>query len=115
MTIPLSTLYTILDIQQVDEQYRYKLQLHPDHSIYKGHFPQQPILPGVCFLQIVTELTSQATGAILRLTQLRAAKFPSPLNPNQHPILVLKLCPKPLVPQQWTVEATATADKVTFL
>ena len=32
-----------------------QVMLNPQHAIYNGHFPQQPVVPGVCMLQIIKE------------------------------------------------------------
>lgn len=36
----------------------FELCFHADHPIYKAHFPNNPITPGVCFVQIAQELFS---------------------------------------------------------
>jgi 3-hydroxyacyl-[acyl-carrier-protein] dehydratase len=45
------------------------------HPLYKGHFPGQPITPGVCLIQTATELLERALGASLRLSGARQVKF----------------------------------------
>ena len=32
------------------------IHLYAEHPIYKGHFPQIPIAPGVCLVQIIKEI-----------------------------------------------------------
>jgi 3-hydroxyacyl-[acyl-carrier-protein] dehydratase len=34
--------------------------LNPKHAIFAGHFPGQPVVPGVCMLQIIKEGLEQA-------------------------------------------------------
>jgi 3-hydroxyacyl-[acyl-carrier-protein] dehydratase len=32
------------------------INIDPGHDIFKGHFPEKPVVPGVCMIQIVKEL-----------------------------------------------------------
>jgi 3-hydroxymyristoyl/3-hydroxydecanoyl-(acyl carrier protein) dehydratase len=54
-----------------------RIKLNPNHEIFSGHFPDNPILPGVCVLQMVKEI-SQHT-AISRIGYIR---YYRPINPN---------------------------------
>lgn len=107
--------HTPQDYRRVNDHHCYTLFLKTDHPIYEGHFPKNPILPGVCFIQIVAELAELSLIESLCLTQLKTAKFPSPLNPNQTPKIDLTLICTPKTPGQWTIKATATDFKNVFL
>lgn len=56
-------------------------RLTPEHAIFAGHFPGQPVVPGVCMLQIIKEGLEQAVGRKLFLTQAANIKFLSILVP----------------------------------
>ena len=56
--------------------------LHPEHPIFAGHFPGQPVVPGVCMLQIIKEGLEQALGKKLFLSQAATIKFLSMLVPT---------------------------------
>ena len=45
-----------------------------DSTVYAGHFPGNPITPGVCMIGAVVELLSQATGHTLRLAKVNNTK-----------------------------------------
>ena len=61
------------------------LPIPPDHPAYAGHFPGQPILPGVVLLDAALHaLASQQGGAEKgSAVQLNAAKFLSPVRPGE--------------------------------
>jgi 3-hydroxyacyl-[acyl-carrier-protein] dehydratase len=61
--------------------------LNPGHKIYKGHFPGQPILPGVLQLQLVQEILSEALHKKLRLKSSLNIKFLSMIDPGREGIL----------------------------
>lgn len=61
------------------------LPIPADHPAYAGHFPGQPILPGVVLLDAALHaLASQQGGAEKGgAVQLNAAKFLSPVRPGE--------------------------------
>ena len=57
------------------------ISLQPDHIIYQAHFPGQPVTPGVCILQIISELAEEHLHTTLALTLVKSMKFIKPLSP----------------------------------
>ncbi len=53
----------------------------PDHIIYQAHFPGQPVTPGVCILQIISELLEVHFDADLKLNVVKSMKFVKPISP----------------------------------
>ena len=54
----LDDFYTLNQIApQGEGKYICRITLNPAHPIFAGHFPGNPITPGVCMLQIIKELT----------------------------------------------------------
>lgn len=60
------------------------LSIDKDHEILKGHFPGQPVVPGVCMMQIVKELVERQTKRALRLTEAENIKFLSVIDPTRN-------------------------------
>lgn len=56
-----------------------------DHPAYDGHFPGQPILPGVVLLDAALHALAerQDRAANFGLVQLKSAKFLSPVRPGE--------------------------------
>lgn len=71
--------------------YNIRIRLNPDHEIFKGHFPGNPVTPGVCMMQIVKDLTEQISSKKLFLTSASNVKFMAIINPEQQPLLDLNL------------------------
>ncbi len=67
------------------------IQLNKEHPIFKGHFPGNPVMPGVCMIQIIKELTEKATGKQLFLKVSSNIKFMAIINPEENDILHLIL------------------------
>ena len=82
-------LYTVTEFQYKEQEVKSIVELNKDHEIFKGHFPGNPVTPGVCMLQIIKELTEQALGKSLLLTVASNIKFMAIINPNLNPTLSL--------------------------
>lgn len=65
--------------------------LNAGHDIFKGHFPGNPVTPGVCMMQIIKELTQQITGEKLMMKQATNVKFMALINPETNPELKIEL------------------------
>lgn len=59
----------------------FRVRLNPEHIIYKAHFPEQPITPGVIIVRMAVELLSESLGRRVRLVAAPNIKFSSPLFP----------------------------------
>jgi 3-hydroxyacyl-[acyl-carrier-protein] dehydratase len=58
------------------------LQINPAHDIFRGHFPEQPVMPGVCQMQILTEVASELIGRKLKVKTASNIKFLAMLDPR---------------------------------
>ena len=63
------------------------LSINAGHSIFSGHFPGQPVVPGVCMLQIVKELLENLIESNTRLRKADHLKFLAVINPVIHPVI----------------------------
>lgn len=63
------------------------IRINPLHDVFKGHFPGNPILPGVCIIQIMKEILIAQHGGRLCFTNLDSIKFLSVIDPGQNSLL----------------------------
>lgn len=59
------------------------IELNPEHEVYKGHFEQVPIAPGVCLTQIIKEIIMDKFNTNLTLTEGKNIKFLALINPKE--------------------------------
>jgi 3-hydroxyacyl-[acyl-carrier-protein] dehydratase len=57
------------------------IQINPSHEIFNGHFPGNPILPGVCIVQILKEILMDHLDKKLILSYASSIKYLSFINP----------------------------------
>ncbi|MDR1761590.1 MAG: hypothetical protein LBR55_03995 [Bacteroidales bacterium] len=62
----------------------FRIQLNAAHYIYQAHFPNNPITPGVCLIQIVGELFEIVKHKKFSIQTLKNVKFTAPINPLEH-------------------------------
>ena len=59
------------------------LSIAADHPAYAGHFPGQPILPGVVLLDAALHALATQQGLPGATGQIKSAKFLSPVQPGE--------------------------------
>ncbi len=84
-------LYTITEFERTANELNAVVFLNKEHEIFKGHFPGNPVMPGVCMIQIIKELTEKAVGKELFLSVSSNIKFMAIINPELNPTLKLNL------------------------
>ena len=67
---------------------RFQVRLNPDHPIFRVHFVGNPVVPGVCLLQMGTELLEHQLGMKLQLQNAVNIKFRLPVKPFMQPTFV---------------------------
>lgn len=75
--------YTVQKIDSLGNLHTITIKLNIEHPIYKGHFPQQPVVPGVCTLQIIKECVSDITKKDIRYSTIPSCKFTSLIVPSE--------------------------------
>jgi len=83
----LNDFFTIVHSSREADSLNTCVKVNAEHSILKGHFPQQPIVPGVCMMQLIKEILESETHETLMLTSADHLKFMTMWIPNDYPEL----------------------------
>jgi 3-hydroxyacyl-[acyl-carrier-protein] dehydratase len=86
-TILLDHFYTINQLDKTDTVITANISFDPDHPIFGGHFPDMPVVPGVCQAQILGEVLSQALENDFQLKTASSIKFLAVVDPKKNPSL----------------------------
>lgn len=97
------------------KHYKAELLVEPGHPIFGGHFPENPIVPGVCQIQMILETLSSVTLRKLKLSESDNVKFLSMINPLETPLLTLDLVVKQPDEDHYYVQASLASGNITFL
>lgn len=84
-------LFTFTDIFAEENIVKANIKLNPAHQIFKGHFPGEPVLPGVCMTQMVKELLEAHIQKQTRLIKAADIKFLSVITPEQDKLIQIEL------------------------
>ena len=84
-------LYTVESFEKEEQTVKATVKLNAAHEVFKGHFPGNPVMPGVCMIQIIKELTEQATDKTLFLSVASNVKFMAIINPEKNDTIQLTL------------------------
>lgn len=79
--------YTIEEETATEEGRLFRVRLNPDCTVYQGHFPEEPVSPGVCNIQMLKELAEQTAGEQLFLHNLQLCRLTTLIAPQTHPTM----------------------------
>lgn len=72
----LPNLYKTLSVSLLDDsKYEFTVEINPEDSLFKGHFPERPVLPGVCTIQIIRECVCSLIKNNLHFMEISQCKF----------------------------------------
>ena len=91
MSNSLEGLYTLNNLTVVDTKATANITINKDHIVFKGHFPDNPVMPGVCMMQIIKEITEKIVDKTLFMQSASNIKFMAIINPCVTPELELQL------------------------
>lgn len=75
-------LFKIASLTKTDGQIDAELQIDQQNEIFAGHFPDHPVVPGACMLQIVKEILADNVEANLGIVRADNIKFLSLVEPS---------------------------------
>jgi 3-hydroxyacyl-[acyl-carrier-protein] dehydratase len=61
------------------------------HPIFAAHFPNQPIVPGACLVQISKELIETFISHKINILNFKSLKFIKTIDPNEFPKVSFKV------------------------
>ena len=107
-------LYTITAKEINDDGGVFHIHLNPECLIYKAHFPEQPITPGVCITQIAVELAEIIVGHSLQMIGIKNVKFLSIMTPDTQTEVTYTITIKSSDDNNTRIQAVAQSDDVVY-
>lgn len=87
----LNDFFHIADLKHDGAEINATLTINAAHRVFDGHFPGQPVVPGVCMLQIVKELAEAALQKKSSLVAAQELKFLAIIDPGKNNIISARL------------------------
>jgi 3-hydroxyacyl-[acyl-carrier-protein] dehydratase len=107
--------FNILNSEISEGKGQFSLELNPDCEVYKGHFPEKPISPGVCNIYMIKSCTEKVVGKNLLLNNLKQCRLTALVTPTEHPLLELSISTTAIDENNYKVEAKLYKDETTFM
>ncbi|MFO7614935.1 MAG: hypothetical protein R6W71_09880 [Bacteroidales bacterium] len=81
--------YTITQLKKEGSTITATITLDPGHPVFAGHFPGQPVVPGVFLVEIIASVISQLTGKEMTVKEIANIKFLQMIDPAVDAVLLL--------------------------
>jgi 3-hydroxyacyl-[acyl-carrier-protein] dehydratase len=108
--------YTILSKNVINENsFSATISINEKHDIFNGHFPQNPVVPGVCMLQMVKDLLEDELQKTVHLKSIGNVKFTAVVNPTQNPTLDIKITYELTDGKSYKINSIISSKEVVFL
>ena len=109
----LNDFFTINEKESSATEIWAEILINADHKIFEGHFPGQPVVPGVCMMQMIKEILEQVTGKKTNLAKAHEMKFLAIIDPVQNNNISATL--KYSIAEEGAVIVTAALFKETLI
>ncbi|WP_417887466.1 hydroxymyristoyl-ACP dehydratase [Zunongwangia sp.] len=86
----LKDFYKVISSSKETNQFVTEISINKNHPLYKGHFPNRPVTPGVVLMNLFKEETERQVGCLLALQKAVNVKFMAVVDPTSCANLVLE-------------------------
>ena len=87
----LNDFFYIRSTSNDETQYIAAIEINSQHTIFDGHFPGRPVVPGVCLMQMIKEITEVIIKKQTLLIKADEMKFLSVINPQENNLVTVEL------------------------
>ncbi len=87
----MNELYEIEDVKTELGSITARVLLNGRHPLFSGHFPGQPVMPGVCMMELIRDVARKSTGKSLRITGGPMIKFLNMVDPQKTAALSVEM------------------------
>ena len=110
----MTSLFTLHNIQSTGSKFNAEIRFDPSHPVFAGHFPGQPVVPGVFLVEILTGAVSEVSGKKSVVTEAGNLKFIQVIDPTVHHSVLLDGSIVKEEKEFLTVDATFSAGDLLF-
>lgn len=104
-----------MDIMDNPDNVNLLIKFDPEHDIFKGHFPDQPVVPGVCLVELITDCLSGLSNMPCKLVESEYIKFLKPIIPNNDDSFTLNISISRLNTDEVSAEASIYVYSTKYL
>lgn len=107
--------YKVTGVVKTDEQNAvYTCELLKDCDVYRGHFPEKPVSPGVCNIEMIKECAMMLTGKKLVIKGIKQCRLTAVATPEVCPVVEVTVNAVP-TESGYTVVAKIADQKQSYM
>jgi 3-hydroxyacyl-[acyl-carrier-protein] dehydratase len=106
--------YFLSEEKKSDHLITAAVQFNAGHKIFYGHFPQMPIVPGVCMIQLIQEIFEKNMNRKYLLRHADNIKFLAVINPLGSPQVEARIQYKEAGSGSVDIDAAIFSGSVTY-
>jgi 3-hydroxyacyl-[acyl-carrier-protein] dehydratase len=111
----LNKFFRIGNIASQDEKTLVEVDINIDHEVFEGHFPGNPVVPGVFLIQMIREVIEELQHKKFRIDKADEIKFMNMVIPQQSSHLTLEIQPRPKSEKPFAYAILVTDGQTLFL
>ena len=90
------------------------IDINPNHAVFRGHFPDRPVMPGVCMIQMMVDAFTQQENEKVELRAASMIKFVNLWLPDQNDEVQMHISYERLGPEIKIKNCTISTADLTF-
>lgn len=107
--------YTVTQQENTGEVVNATIAFNAGHPIFEGHFPSQPVVPGVCMMQTIQEILGDNLQKEVMVRKASNMKFLNMIDPNVQPQVDVEIKYAALETAELKVTAQIKSAELVFL
>ncbi|MEI6124872.1 MAG: 3-hydroxyacyl-ACP dehydratase [Bacteroidota bacterium] len=111
----LHSFFKIVSTTQQSEKNLVEVEINASHKIFEGHFPGNPVVPGVCLVQMIRETIEVLQHKTFRLKKADEIKFMNMVVPPQNCKLTLEIQQRTKTENPYAYSVIITDGQTVFL
>lgn len=88
----MNTIFSIKSMQTTESGAQFSVEIDGSHRVFDGHFPNNPVLPGVVSLLMVRRCAEKMLGYESYFGSVKEIKYLQPIIPNGRPLTINLTC-----------------------
>lgn len=93
----------------------YKVAILEDCDVYEGHFPGDPVCPGVCNIETIKECAIRLLGRDVRIRTIKQCRLTAVATPTVCPEVTITVCATPVADNAFNVVASVKDDNRIYM
>ncbi len=111
----LKSIYSLRSFEFTGNRIDAVVTFNKEHDVFKGHFPDNPIVPGVVQVHIIKELLEKALQQRFFLNETKSVKFLNVINPLEAGDVVFEIVFEKTGENNLKAKAVVKNDSTVFM